>query len=312
MRNTLILLTILLLACGCRFFKGDPYKNTTVSGTTKISVDETFRPVMEAEISVFKSIYGYSEIKASYVPECNAFENLLKDSVQLIVASRKLTLDEISIISKLKLYPRQLKVATDAIALIVHPSLRDSLISVRQIREILGGRITKWNQLNPNLPDATIRVLFDHEKSGIVQYLVDSVCHGNFSTLHASALSFNRDVIEYTATHPNVLGFIGVSWISNKNDSLHLSFQRKIRVLSVSSSDTPDAGNSFKPYQAYMLDKMYPLTRSLYIINTEPRNGLSTGIASFVASDKGQRIILKSGIVPAVAPTRVVNVRPDL
>ncbi len=312
MRNTLILLTILLLVCGCRFFKGDPYKNTTVSGTTRISVDETFRPVMEAEIDLFKGIYGYSDIKASYLPENKAFENLLNDSVQLIVASRKLTPDEISVINRLKLYPKQLKVATDAIALIVHPSCRDSVISVRQIRDILSGKITNWNQLNPTFPDVTIRVLFDNEKSGIVQYLADSICHGNFSTVHASALSFNRDVIEYTSSHPNVLGFIGVSWISNKNDSLHLSFQRKIKVLSVSSSDSPDAGNSFKPYQAYMLDQMYPLIRSVYIINTEPRSGLSTGFASFVASDKGQRIILKAGIVPAVAPTRVVHVRPDL
>jgi len=51
------------------------------------------------------------------------------------------------------------------------------------------------------------------------------------------------------------------------------------------------------------------LSRDIYIINAEPRNGLVTGFSSFVASDKGQRIILKSGILPAIAPTRVVSVR---
>ncbi len=312
MRISFFLLIVLIFATGCRFFKGDPYKNTTISGTTSIAVDETFRPVIEAEIDLFKGIYGYSEIKASYLPENEAFEKLIKDSVQLIVASRKLTPDEISAIDLLRLYPKQLKVGTDAIALIVHPSCKDSLISLQQIREILEGKITKWSQLNPALPPVPIRVLFDHAKSGIVRYLADSICHGNFSTVHASALSYNRDVIEYTASHPDVLGFIGVSWISNKNDSLHLSFHRRIRVLSVSSSDPATSDNSFKPYQAYMLDRMYPLTRSVYMINTEPRSGLSTGFVSFVASDKGQRIILKSGIVPAVAPARVVHIRSDL
>ncbi|MCL6101258.1 MAG: substrate-binding domain-containing protein [Bacteroidetes bacterium] len=312
MRNSLFLLIILLFASGCRFFKGDPYRNTTISGTTTIAVDETFRPVIEAEIDLFKGIYGYAEINARYLPENEAFEQLLNDSVQLIIASRRLKADEIATINKRKLFPKELKIATDAIALIVNPSNKDSLLSLKQIRDILGGKISKWNQLNPAYADVPIRVLFDNEKSGIVKYMVDSICHGNFSTTNVSALEYNREVIEYTANHPDVLGFIGTSWIGNRNDSLHLSFHKKIKVVAVSEADVPTYENSYKPYQAYMLDNMYPLTRSIFMINAEPRNGLSSGFASFVASDKGQRIILKSGILPAVAPTRVVNVRPDL
>ncbi len=312
MRNSLILLIILLFAGGCRFFKGDPYRNTPISGTTTIAVDETFRPVIEAEIDLFKGIYGYADINARYLPENEAFEQLLNDSVQLIIASRRLKADEIATINKRKLFPKELKIATDAIALIVHPSNKDSLLSLKQIRDILSGKISKWDQLNPAYPDVPIRVLFDNEKSGIVKYMVDSICHGNFSTTNVSALEYNREVIEYTANHPDVLGFIGTSWIGNRNDSLHLSFHKKIKVVAVSEADVPTYENSYKPYQAYMLDNMYPLTRSIYIINAEPRSGLSSGFASFVASDKGQRIILKSGILPAVAPTRVVNVRPDL
>ncbi len=312
MRIIYLLMGCMLLAGGCRFFKGNPYQNTTISGTTNIVVDETFRPVMEAEIDLFKGIYGYSEINAKYLPENEAFERLLNDSVQLIVASRKLRSDEIAILNNQKLFPKQLKVATDAIALIVHPSCKDTLISLNQIREILSGKITNWNQLNPESSSIPIKVLFDNEKSGIVKFMVDSICQGKFVATTASALQFNRDVIEYTASHPGVLGFIGASWISNKNDSLHLSFHKKIKVISVSASDNPNLENSYKPYQAYLLDNMYPLTRSVYMINSEPRSGLSTGFVSFVASDKGQRIILKSGIIPAVAPTRVVNVRPNI
>lgn len=312
MKSFGLLLGLLLLLTGCRFFKGDPYRNTTISGTTTIAVDETFRPVIEAEIELFKGIYGYSEINARYLPENKAFEQLLSDSVQMIVASRMLRIDEISLLNKQKLFPKQLKIATDAIALIVHPSCKNSFISMAQIREILSGKISDWKQLNSDLQSGPIRILFDNEKSGIVNYMVDSVCQGNFSATGVSALEYNREVIEYTATHPGVLGFIGASWISNNNDSLHLSFHQKIKVLSVSESDVPTRKNSYKPYQAYLLDGMYPLSRSIYMINSEPRSGLSTGFVSFVASDKGQRIILKSGIIPAVAPVRVVNIRPAL
>lgn len=305
-------LILLFVVTGCRFFKGDPYRNTTLSGTTSIAVDETLFPVMEAEIELFKGIYGYSDIRAHYLPEREAFDLLLKDSVQLIVASRLLRQDEVSQLNSRKLFPKQLKIATDAIALVVHPTCQDTLISMRQIREILSGKITTWNQLNPSSPSTPIKILFDNQKSGIVQYLADSISGGNFRAKNASALLYSRDVIEYTALHPGVLGFVGASWIGNKNDSLHLSFQNKITVMAVSDQDVPTIDNSYKPYQAYLNDHMYPLTRTIYMINAEPRNGLATGFVSFVASDKGQRIILKSGILPAVAPTRVVNVRPDL
>lgn len=312
MRYTGLLLVLVILAGGCRFFKGDPYRNTPTSGKTALAVDETFRPVIEAEIELFKGIYGYAELQSSYLPENEAIGQLLSDSVQLVVASRKLTAGETALLNQRKLFPKQLQVATDAIALIVHPSCRDSLLTMQQIRDILGGKITTWQQLNPAAPADPIKILFDNEKSGIVRFMADSVCRGHFATANMSALNYNRDVIEYVACHPGTLGFIGASWISNKNDSLHLSFHKKIKVVAVSEAEIATYENSYKPYQAYMLDKMYPLTRLVYLINAEPRNGLATGFSSFVASDKGQRIILKSGIIPAIAPTRVVNVRPNL
>lgn len=306
-----LLLMLSLLLGGCRFFKGDPYRNTPTTGISKISTDETFRPIIEAEIDVFKAIYGYTEISSDYVPESMAFKQLLSGEVQLIVASRPLSDEETAVFKQKKIFPRHTKIATDAIALIVSPSSNDTLITINQIKDLLTGKIDDWKQINPGSKTGKIKVVFDNEQSGIIKYLVDSICDGKFVSNNVFALEFNRDVIEYTSTHPGVLGFIGASWISNSADSLHLSFHKKIRVVSVSESARPDTDNSYKPYQAYLMEHIYPLTRDIYIINAEPRNGLVTGFSAFVASDKGQRIILKSGVLPAVAPTRVINIRKD-
>jgi phosphate transport system substrate-binding protein len=311
MKNSWLLLLVLVIAGGCRFFKGDPYRNTLTTGITSICVDETFRPIIESEIDIFKVIYGYTDIKADYVPESDAVRKLLNGDVQLIVTSRPLSDVETKFLNQKKIFPRQTKIAVDAIALIVSPSSTDTLITINQIRDLLTGKTERWDQINPASASGKIKVVFYNQKSGIVKYLVDSICGGKLVTSNVFALEYNRDVIEYTSTHPGVLGFIGASWISNVNDSLHLSFHKKIKVVSVSDNARPDEDNSYKPYQAYLVDHIYPLSRDIYIINAEPRNGLVTGFSSFVASDKGQRIILKSGILPAVAPTRVVNVKTN-
>ncbi len=306
-----LFLFLLVIAAGCRFFKGDPYRNTPTTGLAAITTDETFRPIIESELEVFKAIYGYTEFKANYVPEVAAFNQLFNEQVQLIVASRTLSKDELAIFHQRKIFPRQTKIAVDAIALIVSPKSSDTLITVNQIRDILTGKITRWNQINPLSKMGDIKAVFDNEKSSIINFLVDSICKGQLVKTNVFALEYNRDVIEYTSSHPGVLGFIGASWISNDTDSLHLTFHKKIKVVSVSENTRPDSENSYKPYQAYMADHIYPLTRDIYIINAEPRNGLVTGFSSFVASDKGQRIILKSGVLPAIAPTRVINIRKD-
>ena len=118
MKSYRFLIIMLLLFSGCRFFKGDPYKNTPTTGRAVICADETFKPVIEAEIDVFKAMYGYTVITTKYVPENEAIDLLLKDSVQLAISSRELKKDEIAFLNQKKLFPRQTKAAIDAIALI--------------------------------------------------------------------------------------------------------------------------------------------------------------------------------------------------
>ena len=70
--------------------------------------------------------------------------------------------------------------------------------------------------------------------------------------------------------------------------------------------------NSCKPFQAYLALGRYPLTRDVYILLTDPRNGLASGFTTYVCSDRGQRILLKSGVVPATQAIRLVDVRDEL
>jgi phosphate transport system substrate-binding protein len=223
-----------------------------------------------------------------------------------------LTGNEKRLFEQKNLFPRELKIAVDAIAVIVNPANEDSLMSLSDLKSILTGKITHWNQVNPESKTGEISVIFDNEKSSTVRYMVDSVLEGTPLAKNLYALNINTDVINYVSLHREAMGLIGVSWISDRDDTLQLSFLNKVKVLAISRENVATYPNSFQPYQAYIFDHSYPLTRDIYAIDTEPRNGLATGFMSFITSDKGQRIILKSGILPANAPVRLVKMRSDL
>ena len=308
--NILLLLTI--LGYGCDRINRDPYADTPTSGRISICVDETFKPVVEAELMVFHALYRYAEIKPRYQAENDCFRMLMEDSVRLIIASRTLSQEEKNVLWAKKIIPREIKIATDGITLVVNLQNTNTVISMGSIERILTGEITDWKQINPVSTAGSIIVVFDNKRSSIVRHAIDSIARGKSLSGNLYALDSNVDVVDYVSKNVNALGLIGVSWISDSDDSTQLSFLDKIKVMAISKDEPANADNTYKPYQAYIFDGSYPLTRDVYAIDTEPRNGLATGFTSFLASDKGQRIILKSGIVPANAPIRLVNVREDL
>lgn len=53
------------------------------------------------------------------------------------------------------------------------------------------------------------------------------------------------------------------------------------------------------------------MTHEVYILINDPRGALPTGLMTFLTGERGQRIILKSGLVPATQPVRIINVKDD-
>jgi phosphate transport system substrate-binding protein len=203
---------------------------------------------------------------------------------------------------------RELRIAIDAVALIVNTENEESIIGIPTLKRILTGEITEWRELNPRSNLGKIDVIFDNPNSSTVRFAIDSICGGQELSGNLYAQKNNMEVIEKVAEIPGALGIIGVNWISNDNDSTNMSFSEKIKVLAVGRYANPDRFNSFEPFQAFIALRQYPMTRNVYILLSDPRNGLSSGFASFIASDRGQRIILKSGLVPATMPINIINV----
>lgn len=307
---SLLLLTIILLV-SCRHKSKDKFTDTLTAGVIPITVDETFEPIIQEEVSVFESIYTKAGIVPQFTSELEAINLLLKDSVRLAITTRPLSSNEEKYLKSKKFQPRSYKLATDGIALIVNKNNPDTLITVDQFRQILLGKTKKWKEIYPKSNLGDITLVFDNRNSSTVRYAIDSICGGQSISNELSAQKKNIEVLNYVSQTPGAIGVIGVSWLSNKIDTTNLTFNDRVRVMSVSNEVEANEQNSYKPYQAYLFYGYYPLTRNIFVIINDPRNSLPTGFTSFLTSDRGQRIILKAGLVPATQTIRVVNVKEE-
>jgi len=285
---------LLLLVCfGCS--DSDSPDDTPTYGQISISVDETFMPLIDSEIDTFEGIYTYAAVKVSYKTEAAAFNDLMNDTIRLIIVPRQLDKNELKEFEKWEIVPKVTKIAYDAVALIGSKELKDSTLTLEEIKTLLSEGSTQSLK--------NVNVVFDNNNSSTINFLKEKTGVEKLSE-NCYALTSNNAVIDYISKTKNSIGVIGVNWISDRDDTTNQSFLKSVKVLEISTDENSEY---FKPYQAYIAQKIYPLWREVYIISKEAYTGLGTGLTAFIASERGQRIVLKFGLVPATMPVRLVE-----
>lgn len=283
--------------------------DTPNQGTILIAADNTIQPIIEQELDIFRYDYPDAKINCIYLPENEIFKKILKDSISFAITTRVLNSDERSHFTNRKIEIYEHKIASDAIALIVNKSNPDTSLYISQVQKILNGNMQTWAELGNAGFTSKIQVILDQNGSSIQRGLIEKLGVNSMSSPLIYSLKGNSAVAQYVASNPNSIGFIGMNWLNN-NDSISSSLASKVRLVGVS----PDAENTrptkfYHPYVASIYTKKYPFSRSLFTLSVEGHTGLGTGFAVFLASDKGQLIFSKSGVLPIRGASREILIK---
>lgn len=268
----------------------------------KISIDESFKKLFKTSIDTYESQFPKAKFITKYDSEVEAIENLFNDkTVQTIVISRELNKRELFLLKKKDIEVRSNKIATDGIALIVHPSNPDSVFTVNDLKNILLGKKTTWKNGNK------IQVVFDKPYSANFNYL-KTLCNNGDIEKNVTALKSNEEVIKFIKENPNSIGVIGVNWISDQHDFDTKYFLNGIRVASIGKDKK---SGFFQPYSGVLYTKEYPLTRDIWMITYSPRSSVGSSLINFMLREPGQLLVQQSSLVPANSPIRLIEMRTE-
>ncbi|TFF33682.1 PstS family phosphate ABC transporter substrate-binding protein [Mucilaginibacter psychrotolerans] len=292
---------LILVFQGCTENKKDKKEvilDGFTSGTLAFAADESFSPIVGEEEYVFRALYPEAKPEIKYAPESETINALINDKVRVAIISRELDTTEVGILRRRALPPDVNKFAVDAVALIVNQASNDTLTSVKEVIGMLNGK-AKTDK----------NIVFDNPNSSLVRYLKQISGNKDFTNKNIYALKSNKEVIKYVSTHPNAIGITGFAWL-NDPDKDYAEDVSKVKIVGVRDESSKTAPKQyFKPSQTTLVQHTYPLSRSLYIVDCTGRKGLGAGFASFLASERGQRIILKSGLLPESIPSREINIK---
>lgn len=259
--------------------------DTLGKGNIDISADETYQPVIDEQKKVFDSSYPEAHVTIHYKPEAECFKDYFADKARVILVTRSLSQAEKDLCTQKKIFPTSEELAGDGIAVIVNNESKDTLLDMDALTGILKGEYKK-----------KYTVVFDNQESSTLRFITDSVLKGGKPGSNVFAAKTNQEVIDYVSKNPDAIGFTGMGYVyANEDTSRAGTFIRTVRVVSMKNEKD---GQFYKPYQAYVALKSYPLTRKLFYISAESHHGLGTGFANFLGSHAGQLIFLHAHYFP--------------
>jgi phosphate transport system substrate-binding protein len=275
-------------------------------GEIHIGVDESMVPVIGQAVSTFEMLYTEATLHDHVAPEAKLVQDLLNDSLRMIIIGREFTEEENKHIQKSQIVPKATLIGHSAIALICHPDNPVDSLTVEQFRGIVRGEIRNWSELGGK--DQPINVVYDHPLSGVVRYVQDRFLDTRDALPDNSFTADSSEaVIKYVNEASNSIGLLGFSWLADRDSRRVKEYLEQVDVVRMpapAESDMPGAW--VRPYQAEISLERWPLTRGVYAVSREHFSGLGTGFVVFLAGERGQSVLLKAGLVPEFTPPREI------
>ena len=192
------------------------------------------------------------------------------------MSSRDLTKDEIARYPGFVVTP----VTLDGIAVIVNPANPGDSLSLAQIRDLYNGNITNWNDVGGK--DMAIVVIGRDSASGRRTFFTDTVMNKT-NYIRTQLEKNSNDAIQTSIAQTlGAIGYVGLGYVDPSVEAL------KIRVN----------GALVEPSVNTVLDKTYPVSKSLLMITTGQPTGLAKDSIAYILSPAGQKLVLAEGFVP--------------
>jgi phosphate transport system substrate-binding protein len=288
MRNWSFLIVFLFFYACSNESANDKKKGNKIDTTLRISVDESFEPVMAEEVKVFESAYRDTKVIVEYKPEAECLRDLEKDSTKIVIISRELNREETKYYDgKIGFKPEFAQLAKDAIAVVVNNQTADSSFSVPELKQLLAGK-----------GNSKLNVAIDgNTATSTVRYLKDSLLGGAPFGKNITGAKNSEDLINYISTTPSAIGFVGISWITNPQSSAQEQAIAKLKMALIECKNC-QAGTFARPSQQTITFNQYPLVRGLYYVLKENYPGLGSRFVEFLSTERGQLIFRRALLVP--------------
>jgi phosphate transport system substrate-binding protein len=206
---------------------------------------------------------------------------LIDGTTQIAMTSRPIKMDE-----KLKLQAagrqyKEVKIAYDALSIIVNPGNKVSQLTREQIEGIFTGKIKNWKEVGGD--DMKIVAYARETSSGTYEFFKEHLLNRKNYAATCLNMPASGAVIQSVSQTKGAIGYVGLAYLD-----------KSVKAIGVST----DKGKSYvKPSLVSAKNKTYPIVRPLFFYYPTKSEAVVKPFIEYVTGKTGQGLVSQIGYI---------------
>ncbi|MHA1821306.1 MAG: PstS family phosphate ABC transporter substrate-binding protein [Promethearchaeota archaeon] len=256
----------------------------STSATYYINGSTTVQPIMDDIASAWMEINPDVDISVMGTGSGTGIKSLANASCDLAMSSRPLNQQDLALNKDLINWT----IGFDAIAIIINDFTFNALenidsrgLSLEELEKIYNGTYTNWDQIDSSWPSKKITIVGRTAGSGTRDFFYESVLKGSDPWApDMEEKGSNGEIFTFIKSNDYAIGFCGISFVKEGVEPINI--------------------NGFQPTPKNVLDKNYPISRSLFLVTNgiPPKGTLTRQLIDFLHSELGQYFVAGEGFIP--------------
>lgn len=248
----------------------------------KIKGSDTCLPLTQTEAENYMNGHANARITVTGGGSGVGISALMEGTTDIAMASRKVKFDEKMKLQEAGKKVKEVVVAYDALAVIVHPSNSVSNLTREQLEAIFTGKIKNWKEVGG--PDLKIVAYSRETSSGTYEFFKESVLKNKNYMSGILSMPATGAIIQSVSQTKGAIGYVGLAYLNKEVKPVHVSY---------------DAGKSYvEPSLEHAKNKTYPIVRPLFYYYDAAKAAEVAPFIDYVLSGEGQATVTKVGYIP--------------
>jgi phosphate transport system substrate-binding protein len=247
----------------------------------KIKGSDTVLPLSQKEAESYMKTNPSATVIVTGGGSGVGISALIEGNTDIAQSSRKIKFDEKQKLQENGASVKEIIIAYDALAIVVHPENKVKELTREQLEGIFTGKITNWKEVGGD--DVPVIPYSRETSSGTYEFFKESILKNKNYKNGIMSMPATGAIIQSVSQTKGAIGYVGLAYLSNAVKAIQVSY---------------DKGKSFvAPSVATAKDGTYPVVRPLYFYYIANKEKAVKPFIDYVLSIQGQKIVSEIGFI---------------
>ena len=254
---------------------------TTISHAQKIKGSDTVLPLSQKEAESYMKANPSQTVTVTGGGSGVGIAALLEGTTDIAQSSRLIKFDEKQKLQEGGKVAKEVTIAWDAIAIVVHPGNKVANLTREQLEGIFTGKITNWKAVGGD--DMKIVPYSRETSSGTYEFFKESVLKNKNYMSGIMSMPATGAIVQSISQTKGGIGYIGLAYLSKDVKAIHVSYDKGATYI--------------EPSIVNAKNKSYPIVRPLLYYYEAKSEAVVKPYIDFVLSAEGQKIVSDIGFI---------------